>query len=92
MLNAVFLLIFVLNSLRKTDRESSKLNNKTAKNDTMKTYRIIHNVGRAKYLVSYHNGEKFYQDGSAFFDLAIFNNKRKLDKFVKELIKQGYSV
>jgi len=58
----------------------------------MKKYRITYNVGKVKYLVSYHDGTKFHKDGSAFFDLAIFKNKRKLDKFVKELIKQGYSV
>jgi hypothetical protein len=52
----------------------------------------MYNVGRAKYLVSYHNGEKFYQDGSPFFDLAIFSNKRNFNKFIKELIEQGYSL
>jgi hypothetical protein len=52
----------------------------------------MYNVGRVKYVVFYHNGEKFYADGSEFFDMAAFSNKRKFIKFVKELNKLGYSL
>lgn len=48
------------------------------------------NVGRAKYVVNFHNGEKKHQDGSDFFDIAIFSNKKKMERFCKELQKQGY--
>lgn len=56
----------------------------------MKRYNLMDNVGRAKYVVNYHNGERKWQDGSDFFDIAIFHSKKKRDKFVNELEKQGY--
>lgn len=56
----------------------------------MKIFNLKFNVGSAKYLVSYHNGEKFHPDGSEFFDIAIFKNKKKLNEFIKELKDIGY--
>jgi hypothetical protein len=58
----------------------------------MKKYRIMYNVGKVKYLVNYHDGTKFHKDGSEFFDIATFSNKRKFIKFVKELNELGYSL
>jgi hypothetical protein len=55
-----------------------------------KEFRIWYNVGKAKYLVSFHNGENFHNDGSKFFDAKIFKNKQKMFAFTKELLKQGY--
>lgn len=57
----------------------------------MKTFYTVNNVGRAKYTVSYHNGIKAHNDGSDFYDIAIFSNKKKLNTFVKELKNEGYS-
>jgi hypothetical protein len=48
------------------------------------------NVGKVKYLVNYHDGVKTHKDGSAFFDIATFRNKRKQDKFIRDLQRQGY--
>lgn len=48
------------------------------------------NVGKAKYVVNHHNGEKKHGDGSPFFDIAIFSTKRKKDRFVRDLRRQGY--
>lgn len=48
------------------------------------------NVGRVKYLVNYHNGEKKHKDGSPFYDIKCFRNKKKLNAFTKELDAQGY--
>jgi len=48
------------------------------------------NIGTAKYTVSYHDGIKKHKDGSPFFDIAIFRNKKKLNKFVKNLMMAGY--
>ena len=49
------------------------------------------NIGNAKYVVNYHNGIKKHKDGSRFFDLAIFSNKKKKDIFIKGLLFSGYS-
>lgn len=35
------------------------------------------NVCKCKYLVNYHDGIKHYNDGSNFYDMAIFSNKKK---------------
>lgn len=58
---------------------------------TGKVYREMQNVGRSKYLVNFHDGEKQHRDGSPFFDLRIFSNKRKKTAFVRQLRTAGYS-
>ena len=55
-----------------------------------KKYNLKHNVGKAKYLVSFHNGDKFHKDGSRFYDIEIFKNKLKLNSFLKDLRNKGY--
>jgi len=47
----------------------------------------LQNVGKAKYVVSYSNGKKKHNDGSEFFDIAIFHNKKVKNQFIKELLK-----
>lgn len=56
-----------------------------------KVYDEMMNVGKSKYVVNFHNGEKKHKDGSPFFDIAIFKNKVEKDKFVKDLESKGYS-
>lgn len=56
----------------------------------MKIYNIKYNVGKCKYLVSYHNGEKKHKDGSNFFDIGVFKNKTTLNEFTENLKLQGY--
>jgi len=56
----------------------------------MKTYNINYNIGKCKYVVNYHNGIKTHTDGSLFFDLKIFKNKKSLNDFVKQLDANGY--
>jgi hypothetical protein len=53
-------------------------------------FNIQYNIGKAKYVVNYHDGQKTHQDGSAFYDIAIFRNKRKFEAFVRGLRKTGY--
>ena len=48
------------------------------------------NIGKCKYVVSHHDGLKTHSDGSPFFDIAIFKNKRKKDQFVNGLRRSGY--
>lgn len=57
----------------------------------MKKFNLKHNVGKVKYLVSCHDGVKKHKDGSEFFDIACFKNKVKLNAFMNDLMKQGYS-
>ena len=57
----------------------------------MKTYNIRTNIGKAKYVVNHHDGNKRHQDGSPFFDVAIFSNKRKMDQFIKKLRQDGHA-
>ncbi len=56
----------------------------------MKTYYQQNNIGKAKYVVSYHNGINTHNDGSPFFDIEIFSNKVKLNVFIKTLLSKGY--
>ena len=55
----------------------------------MKTYNITHNVGTVKYLVCYFTGRK-HPDGSLALDIRSFSNKKKLGKFEKQLVAEGY--
>ena len=55
-----------------------------------KRYNQKDGVGSAKYTISYHDGKKKHKDGSDFFDIQIFRNKKDLAKFVNTLHKGGY--
>ena len=56
----------------------------------MKTFYLEYGIGECKYVVNYHDGEKTHEDGSLFFDIAIFKNKTKANRFVRGLILTGY--
>lgn len=56
----------------------------------LKLYHIQHNIGRAKYVVNYHDGVKVHRDGSEFYDCNVFSNKKVADKFIKSIISCGY--
>lgn len=47
----------------------------------MKEYNIQHWIGKAKYVLNYYTWKK-HSDWSKFFDIAIFNNKKQLNKFI----------
>jgi len=49
-------------------------------------------IGKSKYTISYHDGKKKHKDGSDFFDIKIFKNKKDLSDFVRTLVKQGYKL
>jgi len=57
----------------------------------MKEFNLMYNVGRAKYVINYHNGKRFHIDGSRFFDILLFRNKRKFDNAIKTLLADGYA-
>ena len=48
------------------------------------------NIGKCKYIVNHHDGVKAHKDGSAFYDIAIFKNKKKKEIFVNTLRASGY--
>ena len=56
----------------------------------MKNFNIKTNIGKAKYVVNFHDGEKKHNDGSPFYDIAIFSNKKELNKFVNSLKAENY--
>lgn len=55
-----------------------------------KVFRRQDNIGKAKYTVSKHDGIQVHNDGSPFYDIAIFKNKKKLEKYIRDLEKEGY--
>ena len=57
-----------------------------------KRFRQQDGIGKAKYTISYHDGKKKHKDGSDFFDIKIFKNKKDLSDFVGTLVKQGYKL
>jgi hypothetical protein len=63
----------------------------TYKSGVQKTFRTQDNIGTAKYTVSFHDGIKTHSDGSKFFDIRLFRNKKKRDQFIKELKAEGYT-
>jgi len=56
----------------------------------MKQYNTMSNVGKAKYVVNMHDGIKTHNDGSNFYDISIFSNKKEMAAFVKKLQADGY--
>jgi hypothetical protein len=56
----------------------------------MKEFNIMYNIGTVKYLVNFHDGIKRHPDGSEFFDIATFSNKKLMEKFIRCLKNKGY--
>lgn len=54
-------------------------------------FRWMTNIGRAKYVVSFHDGVKTHRDGSPFYDIAIFRNRKAMEEFLFSLRAQGYT-
>jgi len=55
-----------------------------------KKYNIKYNIGKCKYLLSFHDGIQKHKDDSEFFDIRTFKNKIYLNNFIKELKTEGY--
>lgn len=47
-------------------------------------------VGVVKYIVNFHDGVTTHKDGSPFFNVRFFRNKKRMLKFMKELKENGY--
>jgi hypothetical protein len=48
------------------------------------------NVGKCKYTVNWHDGRETHDDGSPFFNIKIFKNKKAVAKFIAGLKSKGY--
>ncbi len=55
-----------------------------------KVFNIQFNVGKCKYVINYHNGIKRHPDGSKFFDIDVYSNKKKFELRQKQLLNLGY--
>ena len=56
-----------------------------------KVFYTMDNIGHAKYTVSKHDGIQTHPDGSPFFDIAIFKNKKKVQAYINSLRAAGYT-
>jgi len=73
------------------ENESVRIDESISKiNEGKKRYREQHGIGKAKYTVSFHDGKQKHKDGSDFFGMKIFKNKKALNDFITELEKKGY--
>jgi hypothetical protein len=59
-------------------------------NEGKKRFRQQDGIGKAKYTISYHDGKEKHKDGSDFFGIQIFKNKKDLETFRKSLLSKGY--
>ena len=57
----------------------------------MKQYYIMFGVGKVKYLLNFHDGESKHPDGSPFWGVQCFSNKKKLTSRVKQMEAAGYT-
>jgi len=55
-----------------------------------KRYYEQHGIGTVKYVVNFHDGKSKHKDGSDFFDIKTFKNKKKMEIFINDLKRQGY--
>jgi hypothetical protein len=58
---------------------------------TGKIYNTMYGVGKAKYVVNFHDGVKKHKDGSPFYEIEIFKNKVQFNNFIEKLESEGYS-
>jgi len=47
-------------------------------------------LGTRKYYVSFHDGISKHKDGSDFYGMRIFKNKKVMNKFLNDLKTEGY--
>lgn len=58
----------------------------------MKQAYIQFNIGKAKYAISFHNGISKHNDGSPFYDIRTFSNKKEAYQFLSKLQSDWYSI
>ena len=50
-----------------------------------KLYYTMNNVGKSKYTIHSNDGEKTHKDGSPFYDIAIFSNRKDFERAEKTI-------
>lgn len=55
-----------------------------------KVFNTRFNIGKAKYVINFHDGIKTHADGSPFFEIECFSNKKKFLDAKKEMVKNGF--
>ena len=63
--------------------------NKTSQTDSKK-FNVQYNVGKAKYVVNFHDGVSKHKDGSDFYGIRIFKNIKDFEQFQQKLLSEGY--
>lgn len=71
-------------------KTKSTTNSDSALSGVPRTFRYQQNIGKARHVVSYHDGQKTHRDGSAFFDMAVFSRKTEAQRYVRTLREAGY--
>ena len=56
----------------------------------MKSFNIMYNIGRAKYCINTNDGIKKHSDGSDFYGIYLFSNKRKFERKLRELTQSAW--
>ena len=59
-------------------------------NEGKKRFKVGHNIGKAKYVISFHDGKSKHKDGSDFFGIKTFKNQKEFEKGKNYLRKKGY--
>lgn len=57
----------------------------------MKTFNLQYNIGKVKYVINFHDGFSTHPDGSPFFEIRTFTNKKERNKFITKLKKYAYT-
>ena len=55
-----------------------------------KSFYQMNNIGKAKYTISDYDGKSTHKDGSPFYGIDTFKNKKDLEAARAKLFKQGY--
>jgi hypothetical protein len=76
--------------LRKIVREIMRERAISEITEGKKRFRQQDGIGKAKYTISYHDGKQKHKDGSDFFGIQIFKNKKDLETFRNALLKKGF--
>ena len=59
-------------------------------NEGKKRFKVGFNIGKAKYVISHHDGRQKHKDGSDFFGISIYKNQKAFEKGQEDLKKKGY--
>ena len=49
-------------------------------NEGKKRFKVGFNIGKAKYVISHHDGREKHKDGSDFFGISIYKNQKAFEK------------